>query len=128
MLDAFGSAGTQAAGLWECLRDAADSKQLHTARAAANGIAAAYLAQEGFTGARHILEGPQGMAAGMSSDADPVSYTHLDVYKRQRPTVSVKRKSTNLTSLSAICFRTSFGLAMSSPLDKRVEGCAARLA
>lgn len=71
MLDAFGSAGTQAAGLWEFLRDAADSKQLHTARAAANGIAAAYLAQEGFTGARHILEGPQGMAAGMSTDADP---------------------------------------------------------
>ena len=31
---AFGSAGTQAAGLWEFLRDAADSKQLHTAHAA----------------------------------------------------------------------------------------------
>ncbi len=75
MLDAFGSAGTQAAGLWEFLRDAADSKQLHTARAAANGIAAAYLALEGFTGARHILEGPQGMAAGMSSDADPTRLT-----------------------------------------------------
>lgn len=75
MLDAFGSAGTQAAGLWEFLRDAADSKQLHTARAAANGIAAAYLAQGGFTGARHILEGPQGMAAGMSSDADPARLT-----------------------------------------------------
>lgn len=75
MLDAFGSAGTQAAGLWEFLRDAADSKQLHTARAAANGIAAAYLAQEGFTGARHILEGPQGMAAGMSNDADPARLT-----------------------------------------------------
>lgn len=75
MLDAFGSAGTQAAGLWEFLRDAADSKQLHTARAAANGIAAAYLAQEGFTGARHILEGPQGMAAGMSSDAEPARLT-----------------------------------------------------
>jgi len=71
MLNALGSAGTQAAGLWEFLRDAADSKQLHTARAAANGIAAAYLAREGFTGARHILEGPQGMAAGMSSDAEP---------------------------------------------------------
>jgi 2-methylcitrate dehydratase PrpD len=34
MLHAFGSAGTQAAGLWEFLRDAADSKQLHTAHAA----------------------------------------------------------------------------------------------
>lgn len=75
MLHALGSAGTQAAGLWEFLRDAADSKQLHTARAAANGIAAAYLAREGFTGARHILEGPQGMAAGMSRDADPTRLT-----------------------------------------------------
>ncbi|HUG25032.1 MmgE/PrpD family protein [Piscinibacter sp.] len=71
MQHALGSAGTQAAGLWEFLRDAADSKQLHTAHAAAAGLAAAWLAQEGFTGARHILEGPQGLAAGMSSDADP---------------------------------------------------------
>ncbi len=71
MLHAFGSAGTQAAGLWEFLRDAADSKQLHTAHASAAGLAAAYLAQDGFTGARRILEGPQGMAAGMSQDADP---------------------------------------------------------
>ena len=31
----------------------------------------AYLAQAGFTGAQHILEGKQGLAAGMSSDADP---------------------------------------------------------
>ena len=68
---AFGSAGTQAAGLWEFLRDAADSKQLHTAHAASCGLASAALAAEGFTGARRILEGPQGMAAGMSTDADP---------------------------------------------------------
>jgi 2-methylcitrate dehydratase PrpD len=70
MLNAFGSAGTQSAGLWEFLRDAADSKQLHTAHAAGAGLTAAYLAQKGFTGARRILEGPQGLAAGMSSDAD----------------------------------------------------------
>lgn len=75
MLDAIGSAGTQAAGLWEFLRDAADSKQLHTAKAAANGLMAAYLAKDGFTGARQILEGPQGMAAGMSQDADPARLT-----------------------------------------------------
>ena len=67
----LGSAGTMAAGLWEFLRDAADSKQLHTAKAAADGLMAAYLARDGFTGARRILEGKQGMAAGMSSDADP---------------------------------------------------------
>lgn len=71
MLHALGSAGTTAAGLWEFLRDAADSKQLHTAHAAGAGLMAAYLASEGLTGAKHILEGPQGMAAGMSSDADP---------------------------------------------------------
>jgi 2-methylcitrate dehydratase PrpD len=71
MLHALGSAGTQSAGLWEFLRTAADSKQLHTAHAAAAGLMSAYLAQDGFTGAADILEGPQGMAAGMSSDADP---------------------------------------------------------
>lgn len=71
MLNAIGSAGTQAAGLWEFLRDGADSKQLHTGKAAADGLLAAYLARDGFTGARRILEGPQGMVAGMSSDANP---------------------------------------------------------
>jgi 2-methylcitrate dehydratase PrpD len=75
MLNAFGSAGTQAAGLWEFLRDAADSKQLHTANAAANGLTAAYLASKDFTGAKRILEGAQGMAAGMSKDADPAKLT-----------------------------------------------------
>ena len=71
MRHAFGSAGTQAAGLWEFLRTAADSKQLHTAHAAGTGLTAAYLAADGFTGAQAIFDGPQGMAAGMSSDSDP---------------------------------------------------------
>ncbi|AFK64518.1 hypothetical protein TKWG_24855 [Advenella kashmirensis WT001] len=75
MLYAIGSAGTQAAGLWEFLRTAADSKQLHTAKAAANGLTAAWLARDGFTGAKQILEGAQGMGAGMSSDADPARLT-----------------------------------------------------
>ncbi len=71
MLHAFGSAGTQSAGLWEFLRTAADSKQLHTAHAAGAGLMAAYLANDGFTGAADIFCGAQGMAAGMSSDSDP---------------------------------------------------------
>jgi 2-methylcitrate dehydratase PrpD len=75
MQHAFGSAGTQSAGLWEFLRTAADSKQLHTAHAAAAGLMSASLAQDGFTGAAQILEGPQGMAAGMSSDANPAKLT-----------------------------------------------------
>ncbi len=74
-LHAFGSAGTQSAGLWEFLRDGADSKQLHTAKAAADGLLSAYLARDGFTGARHVLEGPQGLAAGTSQDADPARLT-----------------------------------------------------
>ena len=53
------SAGTMAAGLWEFLRDAADSKQLHTAKAASDGLLAAYLARDGFTGATRL---PIGLA------------------------------------------------------------------
>lgn len=75
MLHAFGSAGTQSAGLWEFLRTAADSKQLHTAHAAGAGLMAAYLAQDGLTGAADIFTGPQGMAAGMSSDSDATRLT-----------------------------------------------------
>jgi 2-methylcitrate dehydratase PrpD len=75
MNHAFGSAGTQSAGLWQFLRDAADSKQLHTAHAAGAGLFAAYLAADGFTGAQRILDGVQGMAAGMSTDADPARLT-----------------------------------------------------
>ena len=75
MQHAFGSAGTQSAGLWEFLRTASDSKQLHTAHAAAAGLMSAYLAKDGFTGAAQIFEGPQGMAAGMSSDANTARLT-----------------------------------------------------
>ncbi len=75
MQHAFGSAGTQSAGLWEFLRDAADSKQLHTAHAAAAGLTAAYLAKDGFLGASRILTGTQGLAAGMSSDHDAARLT-----------------------------------------------------
>src|SRR5690606_18328060 len=70
MRHAFGSAGTQSAGLWEFLRTGADSKQLHTAHAAGAGLMSALLAKDGFTGAAEILEGPQGLAAGMSKDAE----------------------------------------------------------
>ncbi|MEM9332085.1 MAG: MmgE/PrpD family protein [Pseudomonadota bacterium] len=70
MLSAFGSAGTQSAGLWEFLRDGADSKQLHTAKSSAEGLLSAWIASKGFSGAKHIIEGNQGLAAGTSSDAD----------------------------------------------------------
>lgn len=70
MQHALGSAGTQAAGLWEFLKTAADSKQLHTAKAAANGLMAALLAQQGFTGAQAIFEGEKGMGNAFSKAPD----------------------------------------------------------
>ena len=75
MLHAFGSAGTITGGLWEFLRDAADSKQLHTGHAASSGLQAAYLAKSGFTGAKRILEGTQGLGAAMTEQADPARLT-----------------------------------------------------
>src|SRR5699024_4400341 len=66
MQDALGSAGTQSAGLWEFLKTAADSKQLHTAAAAANGVMAASLAAKGFSGAEDIFEGEKGMGNAFS--------------------------------------------------------------
>ena len=70
MLDALGSAGTQAAGLWEFNADGAMSKHLHPGKAAFNGILAADLAREGFTGASRILEGDRGFFQAMSESHD----------------------------------------------------------
>jgi 2-methylcitrate dehydratase PrpD len=67
---AIGSAGTQAAGLWEFLVESAMSKQLHPGKAAMNGLLAALLAKEGFTGARRILEGEKGFFRATSEDFD----------------------------------------------------------
>ena len=70
MLNLIGNAATQSAGVWAFLEDAADSKQLHTAKANANGILAAYMTKEGLKGARNALEGLQGLGRGMSQDSD----------------------------------------------------------
>ena len=70
MLDAFGSAGTQAAALWEFNADGAMSKHLHPGKAAMNGILAADLARAGFTAATRILEGERGFFRAMSKSHD----------------------------------------------------------
>ena len=77
MLDALGTAGTQAAGLWEFNADGAMSKHLHPGKAAFNGVLAADLARAGFTGATRILEGERGFFRAMSAshDADRASPT-----------------------------------------------------
>jgi 2-methylcitrate dehydratase PrpD len=70
MIDALGSAGTQAAGLWEFNADGTMSKHLHPGKAAMNGVMAADLARAGFTGARRILEGDRGFVRAMSEASD----------------------------------------------------------
>ncbi|MGA3237460.1 MAG: MmgE/PrpD family protein [Bryobacteraceae bacterium] len=70
MLDALGSAGTQAAGLWEFNADGAMSKHLHPGKAAFNGVLSADLARIGFTGATRILEGQRGFFRAMSDAYD----------------------------------------------------------
>ena len=71
MLHALGTAGTQAAGLWEFNADAAMSKHLHPGKAAMNGVLSADLARAGFTGASRILEGERGFFRAMSRAYDP---------------------------------------------------------
>ncbi len=68
--DALGSAGTQAAGLWEFNADGSMSKHLHPGKAAFNGVLAADLARHGFTGAGSILEGERGFVRAMSDGGD----------------------------------------------------------
>lgn len=70
MLHALGSAGTQAAGLWEFNADGAMSKHLHPGKAAFNGVLAADLARVGFSGASRILEGDRGFFRATSSAFD----------------------------------------------------------
>lgn len=62
---ALGSAGTQAAGLWEFLKEGAMSKTLHAGKSSYAGVLSAYLAQKGFTGATQILEGEKGFCKAM---------------------------------------------------------------
>jgi len=75
MLDALGSAGTQAAGLWEFNADGAMSKHLHPGKAALNGVLSADLARVGFTGASKILEGDRGFFRAMSTSHDESKIT-----------------------------------------------------
>jgi 2-methylcitrate dehydratase PrpD len=75
MVQVLGSAGTQAAGLWEFNADGAMSKHLHPGKAAFNGVVSADLARAGFTGATRILEGERGFFNAMSTAHDATRVT-----------------------------------------------------
>ncbi len=74
-VNALGNAGSQAAGLWEFLRDGAMTKHLHPGKAAMNGILAVLLARRGFTGAKRILEGEKGYFRAAAATAYPEKAT-----------------------------------------------------
>jgi 2-methylcitrate dehydratase PrpD len=65
-LAAVGIAGSMAAGSMEFLADGAWTKRIHPGLAAQNGIQAALLAAEGFSGPQRILEGRDGFLHGYS--------------------------------------------------------------
>ena len=69
-LNCLGTAGTQAAGLWEFLDSGSMSKVMHTAHANLCGIRSAELAKLGFTGAPTILEGERGFVGAVAPKYD----------------------------------------------------------
>lgn len=74
-LNAFGIAGSQAAGSMQYLDNGAWTKRFHPGWAAHSGILAAYLAQEGYTGPADILGGTSGFLHGYSDESYPESLT-----------------------------------------------------
>ncbi|HWI15852.1 MAG TPA: MmgE/PrpD family protein [Burkholderiales bacterium] len=69
MAYALGIAATQSSGLREMFGTMC--KSLHPGRAAQNGLAAALLAQQGFTSSERPIEAPRGFAHVLSTKFDP---------------------------------------------------------
>ena len=68
MIWALGIAGTQSSGFREMFGTMC--KSFHPGAAARNGIAAAHLAEQGFTSSNRVLEAPRGFAHVMSTARD----------------------------------------------------------
>lgn len=113
MLDALGSAGTQAAGLWEFNADGAMSKHLHPGKAAFNGVLAADLANAGFTGASRILEGERGFFHATSTSHDASRITDA---------LGAKWKvSENCYKIWACCGHTHTAIDVATELRTRLQ-------
>lgn len=68
LTSAFGLAGSMASGLTEYQISGGQVKKLHGGIAAANGIKAAFLVAEGFTGPTTILEGKRGFCQAFANE------------------------------------------------------------
>lgn len=75
MAQALGIAGSQAAGSMEFLATGAWTKRFHPGWAAHNGLIAAALARQGFTGPETIIEGQAGFAQAYSQAPRPERVT-----------------------------------------------------
>lgn len=73
IVSALGMAGTQSSGVWAFLGDGSNCKILHPARAAADGIEAAFLSKAGMTGPEHIFDAKDGGLLYAMSDGGDVS-------------------------------------------------------
>ena len=72
---ALGIAGSLAGGIFAFLSEGSMNKLLHAGSAASNGVTAALLAQEGFTGPTSVLEGKEGFCKAFSDDYDLLKIT-----------------------------------------------------
>ena len=75
--DAFGIAGSQAAGSLQFLANGAWNKRLHPGLAARRGIEATDLAAAGVVGATEPLAGDHGFFAGYSDDPNPAAVDRI---------------------------------------------------
>ncbi|MER2109166.1 MAG: MmgE/PrpD family protein [Solibacillus sp.] len=112
IVEAFGSAGTQAAGLWEFIENGAMSKQLHPGKAAMNGILSALLAQKGFTGATKIFEGRRGFFEAMAE--------HYDVTRMTDHLGKQYKITENAFKVHASCRHTHAAMDLSLQLHEKV--------
>lgn len=113
-VECLGTAGTQAAGLWEFLIDGAMSKTLHIGKAVFGGILAAELTQRGFTGAKKILEGEKGFCLAMLPNPHWEALTRGDAGKYKIDENSFKPyaccKHTHPANYAAYLLRAEQGL------------------
>lgn len=70
-VSALANAGSRTGGLWQMRHEACETKSSHNAMAAQTGVQSALLAASGVRGPTQLLEGPQGLFAATTDDADP---------------------------------------------------------
>lgn len=74
LVHALALAGSVAGGLWQMRHEDSFAKQWHVDHAVASGGNAAFHSQQGITGPRAVLEGPQGLYAATCRTPKPMTF------------------------------------------------------